>query len=158
MNLAQIKEHLINAEQVNFILPNGTIVPEHFHVTEVGLISKHFIDCGGTIRDENVVNFQLWNANDTEHRLKPEKLLKIIHLSEVKLGIPNLEIEVEYQNDTIGKYGLDFDGVNFLLTQKQTACLASDSCGIPTEKMKVSLAEITSSDAKACCTPGGGCC
>ena len=85
MNLAQIKEHLINAEQVNFILPNGTIVPEHFHVTEVGLISKHFIDCGGTIRDENVVNFQLWNANDTEHRLKPEKLLKIIHLSEVKL-------------------------------------------------------------------------
>lgn len=158
MNLAQIKEHLINAEQVNFILPNGTIVPEHFHVTEVGLISKHFIDCGGTIRDEKVVNFQLWNANDTEHRLKPEKLLKIIHLSEVKLGIPNLEIEVEYQNDTIGKYGLDFDGVNFLLTQKQTACLASDSCGIPAEKMKVSLAEITSSDAKACCTPGGGCC
>ena len=111
MNLIQIKEHLKNAQSVNFMLPNGTMVPENFHVTEVGLISKHFIDCGGTIRDEKVVNFQLWNANDTEHRLKAEKLLNIIHLSEKKLGLPNLDIEVEYQNETIGKYGLDYDGL-----------------------------------------------
>jgi hypothetical protein len=158
MNLTQIKEYLKNSDRVNFILPNGTMVPEHFHVTEVGLIAKHFIDCGGTIREEKIVNFQLWNANDTDHRLKPEKLLNIIHLSETKLGIPNLEIKVEYQNDTIGKYGLDFDGVNFLLTLKQTACLATDSCGIPQEKLKVSLANIGISNTKASCTPGGGCC
>lgn len=158
MNLSQIKDYLKDTDQVNFILPNGTMVPQHFHVTEIGLIAKHFIDCGGTIRDEKVINFQLWNANDTDHRLKPQKLLNIIKLSEDKLNIPNLEIEVEYQNDTIGKYGLDFDGVNFLLTQKQTACLASDSCGIPNEKLKVSLAELSKSDSKACCTPGGGCC
>ena len=158
MNLAQIKEHLKNTSNINFILPNGSVVPEHFHVTEVGLISKHFIDCGGAIRAEKVINFQLWNANDTEHRLKPEKLLNIIHLSESKLGIPNLEIEVEYQNETIGKYGLDFDGINFLLTQKQTACLASDSCGIPTEKLKVPRSEIIAADFKTSCTPGGGCC
>jgi hypothetical protein len=158
MNLAQIKEHLKNTSNINFILPNGSLVPEHFHVTEVGLISKHFIDCGGAIRAEKVINFQLWNANDTEHRLKPEKLLNIIHLSESKLGIPNLEIEVEYQNETIGKYGLDFDGINFLLTQKQTACLASDSCGIPTEKLKVPRSKIIAADFKTSCTPGGGCC
>jgi hypothetical protein len=95
MNLAQIKEHLKNTSNINFILPNGSMVPQHFHVTEVGLISKHFIDCGGTIRDEKVINFQLWSANDIDHRLKTEKLLNIIHLSETKLGIPNLEIEVE---------------------------------------------------------------
>lgn len=158
MNLSQIKDHLKSTENVNFILPNGTMVPEHFHVTEIGLIAKHFIDCGGTIRNEKVINFQLWNANDTDHRLKPQKLLNIIKLSEDKLNIPNLEIEVEYQSDTIGKYGLDFDGVNFLLKQKQTACLASDSCGIPPEKLKVSLSELKKSDSKACCTPGGGCC
>jgi hypothetical protein len=40
-----------------------------------------------------LVNFQLWNTNDFEHRLKP-KLLDIIALSEI-LGIVDFEIEVE---------------------------------------------------------------
>lgn len=31
-----------------FKLENGNSVPEHFHVTEVGIITKDFIDCGGT--------------------------------------------------------------------------------------------------------------
>ena len=120
------------------------------------MITKHFIDCGGTVRTEKVANFQLWNANDVDHRLKPQKLLNIIALSEKTLGMENLEIEVEYQTDTIGKYDLDYNGSQFILKAKQTACLASDSCGIPTEKRKVSLAEMKSESA--CCTPGGGCC
>ena len=33
----------------------------------------------------------------------------------------DLEIEVEYQVNTIGKYELDFNGTNFILTAKQTA-------------------------------------
>ncbi len=57
---------------MNFQLENGTFVPEHFHVTEVGVVTKHFIDCGGTMRNEKVANFQLWDANDFEHRLKLE--------------------------------------------------------------------------------------
>ena len=87
MKLSQIKALLPTLENVTFKLENGIFVPEHFHVTEVGVITKHFIDCGGAIRNEKVVNFQLWNANDFEHRLKPTKLLKIIKLSEEKLGI-----------------------------------------------------------------------
>ena len=67
------------------------------------------------------------------------------------------EIEVEYQSDTIGKYALDFDGANFILKNKTTACLASDKCGIPGEKQKVSLSELTSKRS-ACCTPNSGCC
>ncbi len=103
------------------------------------------------------MNFQLWDANDFEHRLKPQKLAKIIALSESKLGIGDLEIEVEYQTDTIGKYGLEFDGVDFVLVPKQTACLASDSCGIPPAKQKVTMSELQSAN-QSCCTPGGGCC
>ena len=72
MKLSQVKNILKTVEAVNFNLPNGTTVPEHFHVTEVGLITKKFIDCGGTVRNESVVNFQLWDANDFEHRLKPQ--------------------------------------------------------------------------------------
>jgi hypothetical protein len=158
MNLSEVKQHLQTAEAVNFVLPTGQQVPEHFHVTEVGLVTKHFIDCGGTERIEKVINFQLWNANDFEHRLKPQKLLHIIALSEQKLGIGNLEIEVEYQSDTIGKYGLDYNGKDFVLTSKQTACLAMDQCGVaPSAKPKLSLSALIAAQ-ETTCTPGGSCC
>lgn len=156
MKLSEIKSKLNELETIAFKLPNGTLVPSHFHVTEVGKITKNFIDCGGTVRYEEVVNFQLWNANDYNHRLHPEKLLNIIELSQKTLNImDNLEIEVEYQADTIGKFGLDFDGTSFLLTSKQTDCLAKDNCGIPAAKPKVKLADLS---AEPCCTPDGNCC
>ena len=107
------------------------------------------------MRNEEVVNFQLWNANDYDHRLHPEKLLNIIELSEKVLGIGDFEIEVEYQAETIGKYSLDFDGKRFLLLNKQTDCLAQDKCGIPVEKQKIRLSEMNNGSS---CTPGGGCC
>ena len=156
MKLSEIKKHLETAETVSFRLPDGTFVPEHFHVTEVGVVTKNFIDCGGTVRNEKAANFQLWDANDFEHRLKPQKLQNIIALSEKVLGMEDLEIEVEYQGSTIGKYGLDYNGVYFLLTSKQTACLASDSCGIQGEKEKVSLSSLQQEATS--CAPGGGCC
>ena len=156
MKLSQIKEHLSQLPQIAFKLPNGELVPRHFHVTEVGKVSKHFIDCGGTVRKEEVVNFQLWNADDYDHRLHPEKLIKIIELSEKVIELGDLEIEVEYQAETIGKFGLDFDGTNFLLTTKQTDCLAKDNCGIPDEKPKVRLSDLNA--PAPCCSPDTGCC
>lgn len=160
MKLSEIKELLPSLNNVNFQLPDKSFVPEHFHVTEVGMITKNFIDCGGTVRTEKVVNFQLWNANDTDHQLKPEKLLKIIELSEKALDIEDHEIEVEYQTDTIGKYAIDHNGFNFVLLPKTTACLASDKCGTGVTKTKLQLADITheKTEKNACCTPGGGCC
>lgn len=157
MKLSEIKTILPNLDVVTFQLPNKSFVPTHFHVTEVGIISKNFIDCGGTVREEKVVNFQLWEANDFDHRLAPAKLLNIIELSERILNIPDLEIEVEYQAETIGKFGLNFDGKVFQLTSKMTACLAEDSCGIPPSKQKVQLVEL-GTESSGCCTPGSGCC
>jgi hypothetical protein len=147
MKLSEIKVILNSAENVNFQLQNGTFVPQHFHVTEIGVVTKNFIDCGGTVRNEKVANFQLWDANDFEHRLKPGKLINIIALSENILGMEDLEIEVEYQSETIGKYDLGFDGNNFILLSKATACLAKEHCGIPQQ-----------SEENACCSPNGGCC
>lgn len=155
MKLSQVKSALNQLDKIAFQLPDGELVPSHFHVTEVGKITKHFIDCGGTVRSEEVVNFQLWNANDYDHRLHPEKLLKIIELSQDKLAIGDLDIEVEYQAETIGKFGLDFDGTNFLLTTKQTDCLAKDNCGIPEEKSQVRPSHVKTAND---CAPGGGCC
>jgi hypothetical protein len=156
MKLSEIKNHLSTLKNIAFKLPNGALVQPHFHVTEVGRITKDFIDCGGKRRSERVVNFQLWEEKDYDHRLHPEKLLSIIELSEKMFEFEDLEIEVEYQGkETIGKYDLDFDGTYFLLTSKLTACLAEDACGISPEKPKVAISELNKANY---CAPGSGCC
>jgi hypothetical protein len=153
MKLSEIKNHLYNLDTIAFQLPNGELVPAHFHVTEVGKITKDFIDCGRKVRSEKVINFQLWEENDYNHRLHPEKLMKIIEISEKMFKFDDLEIEVEYQGkETIGKYNLDFDGKNFLLTSKVTACLALENCGIPQPAVKIAQA------VSSCCDPKSGCC
>lgn len=155
MKLTQFKKNLGQLSSLVFIQPNGHVVPLHFHLTEAGLSTKHFIDCGGTKREEKRITLQLWVAHDYEHRLDPAKLLTILKQFEMQFGSDDLDIEIEYQNETIGRYGLDFNGTHFLLKAKQTDCLASDHCGIPAEKIKLPLAELQS---EACCSPKSGCC
>jgi hypothetical protein len=151
MKLSEVKQALAGLPAVNFKLPDGSTVPQHFHVTEVGLITKHFIDCGGVERKETVVNFQLWEAGDYDHRLAPQKFLHILNLSKKVLGeAEDMNIEVEYQQNTIGKFDREFDGKDCILAPKQTACLAQDACGIPPAKMP---AKVSSG-----CAPKSGCC
>ncbi|MFA9388361.1 MAG: DUF6428 family protein [Prolixibacteraceae bacterium] len=157
MKLSAIKAQLQNISELKFQLPDGTLVPRHFHVTEVGMITKNFIDCGGSVRNEKVVNFQLWQSTDYDHRLHPEKLLHIIELSEKVLKIDDLEVEVEYQADTIGKFGLTFKDDAFLLTTKLTDCLAKDKCGVPEEATGLKFEKFSLAQ-NGCCSPGSGCC
>ena len=157
MKLSAFKQQLDSISSVNFVQPNGAFIPRHFHVTEAGLTTKNFIDCGGTVRTEKTVSFQVWVAEDTEHRLAPAKLKNIIGIAEKLFGNDDLEVEVEYQIETIGRYGLAFDGENFQLTTKQTDCLAKEKCGIPYSEEKPELAAMESSSS-SCCSPGGGCC
>ena len=81
MKISEMKQALVGLAAVSFKLPDGTSLPPHFHVTEVGLVTKHFVDCGGMERRETVANFQLWEAGDYDHRLAPQKFLHIINLS-----------------------------------------------------------------------------
>jgi len=155
MTINEITEILGSLDTVEFQLPNGEMVPNHFHVTEVGRVQKDFIDCGGTLRNELLASFQLWTADDHDHRLAPRKLLDIISLAQDKLGLGNFNIEIEYQGDTIGKYGLDFNGKCFALTSTMTDCLAKDNCGIPDDKLKVDLGSSIIGDR---CDTKSGCC
>jgi len=150
MKLSEIKTALRYLKEVSFVLPNGETVPTHFHVTEVGLSTKHFIDCGGTVREEQTVNFQLYTATDYDHRLSTEKLSSIIELSEKTLILPDAQIEVEFQGRTIEKYGLAFVNGQFHLKAKKTDCLAKEQCGIPVVEQNEPV------QVKAC-TPGSGC-
>jgi len=156
MKLSEFKNALSEVNELLFQEVNGELVPMHFHVTEIGMINKHFIDCGGTMRKESVINFQLWVAEDVDHRFAPEKLLNVIKMSEEKLNIIDAEIEVEYQADTIGKYNLSYNNGVFQLENKFTDCLAKDNCGIPNTKEKVKLSELKTQSE--CCDPASGCC
>jgi hypothetical protein len=154
MKLLELKNILKTLSEISFQFENGLHIPQHFHITEVGVITKDFIDCGGVIRNEKLISFQLWHANDFNHRLKAKNILEIISIAENSIISEDLEIEVEYQNSTIGKYGLSFNGENFILKSKITNCLAEDNCGIPNSKTKVSLSKLQDEN----CSPGSGCC
>ncbi|MDI9355795.1 MAG: DUF6428 family protein [Chitinophagaceae bacterium] len=151
MLLSDFKNKLTTVTEVTFLKPDGTPVPKHFHITEVGQINKRFMDCGGTIRNESVISMQLWENVDFWHRLEPKKIITIINLAKDKLGIEDHEIEIEYQSETIGKYGVVFNNGAFNLTNKNTVCMAIDSCGTHTfEKVK--------QPAPSSCLPNSGCC
>ena len=75
-----------------------------------------------------------------------------IFVSENKIILPDENVVVELQGQTIEKYSLTLDELGFLLHPTQTACLAEDRCGIPKEKLKVVIGQ------KNECKPGAGCC
>ena len=137
MRLNQLADVLASNREfpLHFILPSGEIVPEHFHVTEVGRVQKTFVDCGGTRRESVTCLLQVWTAHDVDHRLGAEKLSKILKLSESVLGSDDLEVEVEYGVDVASQYKLidavaKSDGVFLVLDGKRTECLAEDKCGV----------------------------
>ncbi len=154
MRLSELKKTLTSIDQLTLQLEDGTAVPAHFHITEAGLTTKHFVDCGGTMRKEKYASMQVWVADDTDHRLSPKKLKDILFYADALFESEDPEVEIEYQRDTIGRFGLNFSNGAFILTSKETDCLAKDQCGVPV-KEKLSLSSLGSSTN---CTPGSGCC
>lgn len=158
MKLSQFITSINSVQEIIFQLPNGTFVPTHFHITEMGLLTKNFIDCGNVVRTEQSITFQVWFAGDLEHRLTAAKVHKIINASEKLIQSTELELEIEYQDaQTIGKFGLAFQNGIFQLTAKQTTCLAQDHCGIPADQMEPKVGGWKPKEA-SCCTPDSGCC
>ena len=80
-----------------------------------------------------------------------------MEIFEARISNEDLEIEIEYQLETIGKYGLEYQDGVFKLTNKLTNCLAPDKCGIPTEKPGVKFPQLQPIDAGKC-KPGDKCC
>ena len=153
MKLSTFKKTLSELDTLKFQLPDGHFVPAHFHITEVGNLTRNYIDCGGTLRQENKLSIQLWVASDNDHRLKPDKVLDILKLAEKQFEFSNIDVEVEYQQSTIGRFKLAFDGSVYQLINTHTTCLAQDKCGISQEKPRVRL---TASGLS--CNPESNCC
>jgi hypothetical protein len=137
------------AASLHLMLPDGSFVPAHFHVTEVGRVQKDFIDCGGTTRSTTACVLQVWVAQDSDHRLDTTKLAKIVRLAAPLLKATDLPVEVEYENGVVSQFPLTAaevtpSGVLLHLGTKHTACLAMDRCGIGS-------ASATSCTTSGCC-------
>lgn len=157
MKLSQFKSALQLAKAASnpqFIQLNGLPIAAHYHITEIGLMLKNYVDCGGVVRQERKASMQIWLANDTDHRLTTDKLLGIIDKSEQLFGLKDEELEVEYQGETIETYALSAEDSGFHFVAKQTTCLAPGHCGIP----EAQLPENMRSKTNSCCSPASGCC
>lgn len=118
-----------------FILPDGSAVAQHFHVTEVGRVRKDFIDCGGTVRQSDACLLQVWVAGDVDHKLEAGKLGKIIALGKDILGVEDLPVEIEYDVGVITQFVVESfeatdQSITLKLAGKHTACLAPEKCGV----------------------------
>lgn len=154
MKLSQLKNYLSEGNEVVFHLPDGGSVAPHAHLTELGLIQKTYLDCGGNRRNEHYVTMQLWEAQDTEHRLSPSKFASIIQKTEQHLPLADYPIRVEYQGDTVGIYQLNSDHTGLNLIPTHTDCQAKDDCGTPVKNER----HEEEVKAESCCAPGAGCC
>lgn len=150
MTLNQLQSALVAnpGSAIHLMLPDGSFVPPHFHITEVGRVQKDFIDCGGTVRSLVSCMLQVWVADDRDHRLDTSRLNHILELGGPVLKTTELPVEVEYQSEAFTQYQVTTlevtpSGILLELGHKHTDCLAPDKCG-PVE-------------ARSCCGPSGCC-
>jgi len=138
MQLNAFKNRLLQEPDkiVRFVLPDGEVIPARFHVTEVGHVTRRFIDCGSTVRETESCLLQTWVPDgDNEHRLTAGKLAEILEASRKVLPARDLEIEVEYDSSVVAQYTVNEptvqeDTLTFALGNKKTDCLARETCGV----------------------------
>ena len=135
MKLSEFKNILAQDKNktIRFILPDGSNIPAHAHVTEVARIDKRFIDCGGTHRTESHCRLQTWVANDFEHRLTADKLLSILNKSASFMQTEDIEVDVEHEAPLISQFPVtevapEGGSLVVKLGSRHTACLAQEKC------------------------------
>jgi hypothetical protein len=148
-------------------LRNGEAVAPHFHITEVGHVTKNFLDCGGTRRKTESCLLQTWVYSDVDHRLETGKLANILRIAGDVLPSLDLPVEIEHEAGFVSQYPItagSSDGQTLTLTTglKHTACLAMDLCCAPAAAV-AATAPLTTAEkprvkAGSCCSPTSGCC
>jgi hypothetical protein len=114
-----------------FVLPDGDYTPAHAHVTEVGLVVRNFIDCGGLVGKEEKIVLQTHVGNDTDHRLRSDRFAKILQLGSRVIPRANLDVDVEYDCCVVAQYPIaearpDGQHLNLILRRGRTQCRARE--------------------------------
>jgi len=159
MKLSQFTDLLqANPEKpFHLVLPGQTTVPVSYHITEVGHVTKRFIDCGGKLHTTQSCQLQAWVSTDSDHRFLAGKMASVLNMSKAKGVLPDgedLDVEIEYEDTTISQYtiadyALTDSAIVLSLGSKHTDCLAKESC-LP--KLPMMGAEA------ACCGGSSACC
>lgn len=125
------------AAALEFVFDDSDTIPAEFHITEVGHVTKRFVDCGGTLRTSESVQLQAWvSPDDPNHRLTSAKLTSILGIAANSVLPPrDLDIEIEYEDCVVSQFSVSRaeqgNGViRFHLVDKHTDCLAKETCGI----------------------------
>jgi Family of unknown function (DUF6428) len=131
-----------------FVLPDGDYIPAHAHVTEVGHVVRHFIDCGGLTGKEEKALLQTHVGDDTDHRLRADRFAKILQLGNRVIPSADLDVDVEYDCCVVAQYPIaeaapDGNHLNLILRRSRTQCRAR---------------ERSDSETAACCTTSAACC
>lgn len=142
---------------IRFVLPTGSKIPPHAHVTEVARIDKRFVDCGGMQRTETLCRIQTWFQDDTDHRLTAGKLLAILDKAASLLGAENLEVDVEHEAPFISHFPISHiitegDTLLIQLGITHTACLAEDKCLPPNLSKSFKFTPLPDFQPKKCCS------
>jgi hypothetical protein len=103
--LTQLRSHA--DKPVRFLLPDGGLIPAHFHITEVGHVLKRFIDCGGTRRTLETCLLQTWVHDDVDHRLVAGKLAAIFDKAGDVLPHHDLPVEIEYEDGVVAQFPVE---------------------------------------------------
>ena len=119
--------------KMHFMLPDGSFVPAHYHITEVGRVQKDFVDCGGTVRRLVTCLLQTWVGDDVDHRITGGKLLKAFAHAAPVLGNEDLPVELEYETCNVVQLVVasakrEEDRLVLQLGSKHTDCLAKELC------------------------------
>ncbi len=153
LSLQQLVEALNKADGriVRFELPTTTLLSPHVHVTEVARLDKKFVDCGGTLRTDSSCRLQLYQADDTEHRITAAKFAEILAKGAGALGLTGFPVEVEAEAPYLSVFPviasrLEEKQIVLSLGMRHTGCLAEDVC-FPAHLQN-----------KSACTPSLGCC
>lgn len=156
MNLSELKSLLAghSGRFFRIALPDGDAVPVSFHVTEVGRLRKTFLDCGGTLRETDACQLQVWVGEDYDHRIETGKMAAILEKARSILPDDDIPVEIEYEDRVISQYtitghDLTADAVVLKLAHKHTECLARELCGLPDLRLPAIGGKT------ACCGPAG---
>lgn len=159
MQLHELKSLLAENADRHFRirLPDGDAIPLSFHVTEVGHVRKTFLDCGGTRRETETCQLQVWVGEDYDHRIETGKMASILDKAKAYLPDESIPVEIEYEDRVISQYTIagheiTAEAVVLQLAHKHTECLAPELCGLP------SLNRLPAIGGKnPCCGPAGCC-
>ena len=124
-------------------------MPQAFHITEVGFVTKTFIDCGGKVHTNQTCQLQAWLGPDIDHRIEAGKMADILGKASAIMPHDFLEIEIEYEDALISQYPVATalvtgEAVTLQLATKHTDCLAKELCLVPSGAPD--------------CEPGSPCC